>query len=54
MQRYVCTVCNYVYDPAVGDPDSGISPGTAFTDLPEDWVCPICGATKADFEPQES
>ncbi|MBD1861436.1 MULTISPECIES: rubredoxin [Trichocoleus] len=54
MQRYVCTVCNYVYDPAVGDPDSGIAPGTAFADLPEDWICPLCGATKDDFEPQES
>jgi rubredoxin len=54
MQRYICTVCNHVYDPAEGDPDSEIAPGTAFTDLPEDWVCPVCGASKADFEPMES
>lgn len=54
MQRYICTVCNHVYDPAEGDPDAGIAPGTAFTDLPEDWVCPVCGASKADFEPMES
>lgn len=51
MQKYVCTVCGYVYDPAVGDPDSDIAPGTAFETIPEDWVCPVCGAAKADFEP---
>ena len=51
--KYVCSVCNYVYDPAEGDPDSGIPPGTAFEDIPEDWVCPVCGAEKADFEPEE-
>lgn len=50
MQKYACTVCGYVYDPAVGDPDSGIAPGTAFESIPEDWVCPVCGATKEDFE----
>ena len=49
MQKYVCDVCGYVYDPAAGDPDSGIEPGTAFEDIPEDWVCPICGVTKEDF-----
>ena len=49
MQKYVCDVCGYVYDPEVGDPDSGIEPGTAFEDIPEDWVCPICGVTKEDF-----
>ena len=49
MQKYVCTVCGYEYDPAAGDPDSGIAPGTAFEDLPEDWVCPVCGASKSDF-----
>ena len=50
MDRYVCTVCGYVYDPAKGDPESGIKPGTKFEDLPDDWVCPICGATKDKFE----
>ncbi|WP_192902830.1 rubredoxin [Pelotomaculum propionicicum] len=48
--KYVCSVCGYVYDPAVGDPDSGIAPGTPFEDLPDDWVCPVCGAGKKDFE----
>ena len=51
MQKYVCDVCGYEYDPAAGDPDSGIGPGTAFADLPEDWVCPVCGASKSDFHP---
>jgi len=51
--KYQCTLCSYVYDPAVGDPDNGIPPGTAFDDLPEDWVCPECGAGKEDFEPAE-
>jgi rubredoxin len=50
MDKYVCTVCGYVYDPQVGDPDNGVKPGTAFKDLPDDWVCPICGATKDQFE----
>ena len=49
MQKYVCNVCGYEYDPAAGDPDSGIAPGTAFEDLPEVWVCPVCGASKSDF-----
>ena len=49
MQKYVCDVCGYEYDPAAGDPDSGIAPGTAFEDLPEAWVCPVCGASKSDF-----
>lgn len=49
MQKYVCNVCGYEYDPAASDPDSGIAPGTAFEDLPEDWVCPVCGASKSDF-----
>jgi rubredoxin len=52
MQKYVCTVCNYVYDPEVGDPDAEIAPGTPFEDIPDDWVCPTCGATKSDFEPE--
>ncbi len=50
MAKYECTVCGYVYDPAEGDPDADIKPGTAFDDLPEDWVCPVCGAGKEDFE----
>ncbi|HET6474885.1 MAG TPA: rubredoxin [Thermoleophilia bacterium] len=50
MTKYVCTVCDYVYDPALGDPDNGIPAGTAFEDLPEDWVCPDCGVEKEEFE----
>jgi rubredoxin len=46
MKKYVCNLCGYVYDPADGDPDNGVAPGTAFEDLPEDWVCPLCGAGK--------
>jgi rubredoxin len=53
MEKYVCTVCGYVYDPAEGDLDGGIPAGTAFADLPEDWVCPVCGSEKDDFEPEE-
>jgi rubredoxin len=50
MEKYVCKVCGYIYDPADGDPDNNISPGTSFEDLPEDWVCPTCGAGKEEFE----
>ena len=50
MKKYVCTACGYEYDPAVGDPDGGVAPGTAFEDIPEDWVCPICGVGKDAFE----
>ncbi|MBG1239964.1 rubredoxin [Nostoc sp. NZL] len=50
MTKYICTVCGYEYDPEVGDPDSDIAPGTAFEDIPDDWVCPTCGATKDQFE----
>jgi flavin reductase (DIM6/NTAB) family NADH-FMN oxidoreductase RutF/rubredoxin len=50
MAKYRCTVCGYIYDPAKGDPDSGIKPGTAFEDIPDDWVCPVCGAAKGQFE----
>ena len=50
---YICNICGYVYHPKVGDPDSGIAPGTAFDDIPDDWVCPICGVTKDDFSPHE-
>jgi len=53
MKKYVCQVCGYVYDPEVGDPDNGVEPGTSFEDVPDDWVCPICGADKTQFEPQE-
>jgi len=49
MEKYVCDVCGYIYDPADGDPGQGIDPGTKFEDLPEDWVCPDCGVTKEDF-----
>ncbi|MDF0556522.1 rubredoxin [Kamptonema sp. UHCC 0994] len=52
MQKYVCTTCAYVYDPELGDPDGDIAPGTAFEDIPENWVCPICGVAKSDFEPE--
>lgn len=52
-KRYRCLPCGHIYDPAEGDPVSGIPPGTAFEDIPEDWSCPDCGATKADFEPLE-
>ncbi len=51
MKKYQCTVCGYVYDPANGDPDHGVSPGTAFEALPDDWTCPDCGADKSLFEP---
>jgi len=50
MDKWVCTVCGYVYDPIAGDPDNGVDPGTAWEDVPTDWLCPICGASKSDFE----
>ncbi len=50
MAKYECKTCGYIYDPAKGDDDSGIAAGTAFADLPEDWVCPLCGVGKDDFE----
>ena len=53
MKKYVCDVCGYVYDPAAGDPDNGIAPGTAFEDLPADWVCPLCGGGKDQFSVEE-
>lgn len=49
MTKYVCDTCGWVYDPEVGDPDNGIAPDTAFEDLPEDFVCPVCGVGKEDF-----
>jgi len=51
MKKYRCTVCGYIYDPEVGDPDSGVKAGTSFEDLPDDWVCPLCGVGKDEFEP---
>ncbi len=53
MKKWVCTLCGYVYDPEIGDPDNGIKSGTKFEDLPAGWVCPDCGASKDDFEVQE-
>lgn len=53
MKKYECTVCGYVYDPALGDTDNGIEPGTTFDNLPEDWVCPECGVGKDDFDELE-
>ena len=52
-QKYICTVCDYIYDPALGDPDAGMPPGTPFEDIPEDWECPDCGVTKESFEVYE-
>ena len=52
MSKYVCSICGYIYDEATGIPEAGIAPGTKWEDLPDDWVCPICGATKAEFEKQ--
>lgn len=49
MAKYVCDICGYEYDPAVGDPDNGIAAGTSFEDLPADWVCPLCGVGKDQF-----
>ena len=53
MEKYRCTVCEYIYDPALGDPENGIAPGTAFEDLPDGWICPVCGEGKWAFEPLE-
>lgn len=53
MKKYVCTVCGYIYDPADGDPENGVKPGTSFEDIPDTWVCPVCGVPKSDFEPVE-
>jgi len=53
MEKYVCDVCGYVYNPEEGDPDNGVEPGTAFEDIPEDWVCPVCGAPKSEFSKEE-
>jgi rubredoxin len=53
MEKWECLVCGYIYDPAVGDPDNGVPAGTRFEDLPDDWVCPECGAEKDMFEKLE-
>lgn len=50
MKRYKCIVCGYIYDPAEGEPMSGIEPGVSFEDLPDDFICPVCGAGKEEFE----
>jgi rubredoxin len=52
MQKYVCSVCGYVYDPAEGDMDHGVQPGTSWDKVPEDWVCPVCGVNKDQFNPE--
>ncbi|MDE6570282.1 MAG: rubredoxin [Alistipes sp.] len=53
MKKYRCTVCEYIYDPEAGDPENGIAQGTPFEELPEGWICPVCGESKAAFEPVE-
>jgi rubredoxin len=50
MKKYVCGVCGFVYDPAKGDPENNVPPGTPFENLPANWVCPVCGASKDQFE----
>jgi len=52
LKQYVCTVCGFIYDEAAGIPEDGIAPGTLWADLPENWVCPLCGAGKDEFEQQ--
>ena len=53
MKKYICKVCGYEYDPAVGDVDNGVAGGTAWEDVPEDWLCTLCGVVKDEFEPAE-
>ncbi|MHC4563192.1 MAG: rubredoxin [Planctomycetota bacterium] len=53
MDKYVCDACGWVYDPSVGDPDNGVEPGTPFADIPDDWVCPECGAGKDEFSVED-
>jgi rubredoxin len=52
-QKWICESCGFIYDPAEGDPDGGIAPGTSFEQIPDDWFCPVCGARKKDFVPYE-
>ena len=53
MKKFRCVLCGYIYDPEAGDMDNGINPGTSFESLPDDWVCPLCGVDKDNFEPEE-
>lgn len=53
MTKYVCIACGYIYDPEIGDPDNGVDPGTSWENVPEDWVCPLCGVGKDQFEEVE-
>ncbi len=53
MQKYLCEACDYIYNPAEGDPENGVEPGTAFEDIPDDWVCPLCGMEKDVFVPAD-
>lgn len=53
IMKYVCDVCGYIYDEAIGDPDNGVAAGTLFADLPEDWVCPLCSVGTDEFSPAE-
>jgi len=50
MEKWKCAICGWIYDPTAGDPDGGIGPGTPFEKIPDAWVCPVCGATKSQFE----
>ena len=50
MEKWKCSICGYEYDPAAGDPENGVDPGTKFEDLPDDWVCPVCAVGKESFE----
>lgn len=51
MRKYICPPCGYIYVPELGDPESGIAPGTPFEEIPDDWLCPLCGLSKSVFEP---
>lgn len=51
MKKYICNICGYIYDPALGDPENGVAEGTPFEDVPETWVCPVCEAEKSEFSP---
>ena len=53
LKKWICESCGMIYDPAAGDPEGGVNPGTAFEDIPDDWFCPVCGAMKKDFEPYD-
>ena len=53
MKKFICDVCGYIYDPAVGDPENGVEAGTEFKDIPDDWVCPLCGVDKSQFSETE-